>query len=82
VIRLLIQDRRVAASALAEIKLTAADFAGEHEIELVVPLPPAPLGSPAIRPRELTLRLGPVWACDGSPACVAALGEFGSVDIV
>jgi hypothetical protein len=48
VIRLLIQDRRVAASALAEIKL----------------------------------RLGPVWACDGSPACVAALGEFGSVDIV
>jgi hypothetical protein len=61
-----------AAESLTVIKLIATRFAGDHELRIVVE-------TPTLEGGERTLRLGPQWMYDGSPACVAALAEFGQV---
>lgn len=57
------------AVALTSIKAVALKHPGDHELRLFV-----------VRDGEVkrTLTLGPMWACDASPAAMAALGEFGS----
>jgi hypothetical protein len=65
------------AAALTEIKLAAATFPGEHPLTLVVRTPEQLLRGE--KGRRLTL--GPEWSYEPSAACLAALGEFGRVEI-
>lgn len=46
------------------VKAAATRFPGDHEIVL--------------RVEASRLKLGPMWMCDGSELCLAALSEFGS----
>lgn len=54
-----------AAFALTEVKTIAWRYPGEHELRLLV--------------GDRVIELGPMWTYDASPACLAALGEFGRV---
>lgn len=60
-----VQPGLAAAAALTEIKMVATRFPGAHVLHLKA------------GPR--TLRIGAEWLYDASPACLAALGEFGTV---
>ena len=62
-----VDDPLRAASSLAQIKLAATRFPGDHELQLLA-------GG-----RRLTL--GPEWRYDASPACLAALSEFGDAEV-
>lgn len=53
------------ARSLAAIKLIALRHPGEYELTVLV--------------ARRRLKLGPEWRYDGSPVCLAALGEFGAV---
>lgn len=55
-----------AARSLTEIKLTALEFPGEHELALAV--------------GDRHLCLGPIWQYDASPECLSALSEFGELE--
>lgn len=58
-----------AAAALADIKLLSTGrFHGTHQLTL--------------RAGGRALDLGPLWTFDASEACLAALGEFGTVEAV
>lgn len=59
---------QIAAAAIDKIKLTAQRFPGEHALTLF------------IGPTELTL--GSQWRYDGSAACLVALREFGTPEVV
>ena len=59
-----------AAATLEQVKLAALRFPGEHALEARVPT----------RRGLRRLRLGERY--DGSAACLAALGEFGTVEVV
>lgn len=71
-IELRVEAGVAAAESLTVIKLIATRFAGEHELRIVV-------ATPQLEGGERSLRLGPMWRYDGSPACLAALSEFGQV---
>lgn len=61
-----VQPGLEAAVALADIKLMAARFPGDEQLEL--------------RVGQRSIRLGEPWGYDASPQCLAALGEFGTVE--
>jgi len=50
---------------LANIKATITRHTGTLDVE--------------VRAGNSRLKLGPAWRTDGSPACMAALSEFGEV---
>lgn len=50
---------------LSQIKATITRCPGDLDVE--------------VRAGNSRLRLGPAWRTDGSPACMAALSEFGEV---
>lgn len=54
-----------AAEVLTQIKLMALRFPGDHDLRLLV--------------ASKALVLGPEYRYDASPACLAALSEFGVV---
>lgn len=56
------------AEALTAIKLTAKRFPGRHRLR--------------IDAGEHTLILGHAWLYDGCEACLAALREFGEVEVL
>lgn len=64
-------------AALAKIKLLAAQHPGEHALTLRIQT------SYDLRHGEQgrRLALGSAWRYDGSAACLAALREFGDVEI-
>lgn len=66
-----------AAAALTEIKIAATRFPGDHELRLLVSTPDDYLRGRVTR----TVVLGPDWQYDGSAACLAALGEFGTATL-
>lgn len=67
-----------AASSLTQVKLIATRFPGEHELAVIVSREqPVDDG-----PGEFVLTLGREWLYDGSPACMAALNEFGVAGLV
>lgn len=63
-----------AAEGLKQIKLLAMRFPGEEELSLVVHPPASVDGDPRV------LTLGEAWRYDDSPACRAALSEFGEIE--
>lgn len=66
-----------AAAALTQVKLCASRFPGTHELVIVVHEPtPAP-EERASGPEVRRLTLGEPWRYEASPACLAALNEFG-----
>lgn len=66
-----------AAAALADIKLAAGRFPGVHDLTLVVRTPEQLLRGEKGR----RLALGSPWRYDGSAACLAALHEYGDVEV-
>lgn len=58
---------------LKQIKLIATRFPGETALEIVT-------ANPGAGQSDLRLTLGHRWRYDASPACLAALGEFGTVE--
>lgn len=72
-----------AAAALTQVKLAATRFPGEHELVIVVhESSGAVAGDRATGPEVRRLTLGEPWAYDASPACLAALNEFGRAVVV
>lgn len=67
-----------AAEALTQIKLAASRFPGEHELTLLISTPDDLLSGRVTR----RLALGPAWRYDASPACLAALREFGTPEVL
>jgi hypothetical protein len=67
------------ARVLDQVKLMALRFPGEHVLKLVVEAPKRSRREWPVATRTLTL--GPEWRFDGSPACMAGLGEFGDVEL-
>lgn len=65
-----VQGGVTAAGALTQIKLAATRFPGEMRLAIEVCHG---------EERITTITLGPEWGYDGSPACLAALGEFGTL---
>ena len=63
-----------AAAVLTQLKLAALRFPGDQRLKIVV-----------LRPwhggERRTVMLGRTWRYDGSAACLAALGEFGRVEV-
>jgi hypothetical protein len=68
VIELRMVPGAAAAASLTQVKLIATRFPGEQELTVLV--------------GERRLGLGPDWRYDGSPACMAALNEFGTAEFV
>lgn len=64
-IALVVEPGLAAARSLTRIKSLAWDHPGEHRLRIVV--------------GEQRIDLGELWTYDGSPACMAALEEFGQV---
>lgn len=62
---IVLEASELPASSLADLKLMAARFPGQHGLVL--------------RVGRRVLTLGAGWGYDASPACLAALGEFGTV---
>lgn len=61
------------AAALARIKALAWEHPGEHELAVLVP---------SRTPEQfVTLKLGPFWKYDPCEDLLAALGEFGEVEV-
>lgn len=70
------------AAALTQIKLAAMRFPGAHRLRVVAVadrIDVDPACGPRARSIRATLTLGDEWTYDGSPACVAALSDFGEV---
>lgn len=67
-----------AAAALTQIKLAAQRFPGQHELTLLISTPDDLLRGRVTR----RLALGDQWLYDGSAACLAALREFGTPEVV
>jgi hypothetical protein len=66
VIVLRVQPGFEAAAALSEIKIMSRRFPGEEHLAILV--------------GQRRLDLGPLWTYDASPQCLAALGEFGTIE--
>ena len=66
-----------AAAALATIRLIATRFPGEHRLTIAIRTPDELLRGE--KGRRLTL--GDPWRYDASEACLAALREFGDVEV-
>lgn len=57
-----------AVAVLTQVKLAAKRFPGHHRLKLIVAM---------ANGEERHVTLGREWRYDGSPACLAALSEFG-----
>lgn len=68
-IELRVQPGLDAAAGLMQVKQIAWRFPGVERLTILVPTSDG----------ERRLDLGPFWTYDGSPACIAALSEFGEV---
>lgn len=55
-----------AAETLRELRLVALRYPGDQTLVVLA--------------GDRRITLGPAWECDGQPACLAALGEFGTVE--
>ena len=67
-----------AAAALTQIKLVATRFPGDHQLQIVARSPDQVIrGEPGRR-----LTLGDPWRYEPSEACLAALREFGDVEVM
>jgi hypothetical protein len=64
----LTMDRTTAAGVLATLPLMSCDHPGEHRLEVHV--------------GERTMKLGDPWLFSDSDECIAALSEFGTVEVV
>ena len=62
-----------AKAVLEQVKLAAKRFPGTHRLQIVV----SPLDGRDTR----SVRLGQTWRYDASEACLAALREFGAVEV-
>jgi hypothetical protein len=71
-IELHVEPGVAAARGLAQVKFLAWEHPGEHELTVVI----------CGREHDRRLKLGGAWLYDASPACLAALGEFGGVRVV
>lgn len=69
---------------IQQVGLIALRFPGEHVLSIAVVAsdPRAPAEDALDGPVARTLTLGPDWRFDGSPACMAALNEFGEAVLV
>lgn len=62
-----------AAATLQQVKLAAKRFPGHHRLKLIVAM---------ANGEERHVTLGYEWRYEPSLACLAALGEFGEVEVV
>ncbi len=72
---LTVAPEAVAADVLTQVKLAALRFPGRERLQIVV-LSPRQGGD------RRAVRLGRRWSYELSEACLAALREFGSVEVI
>jgi len=61
-----------ATAVLTQVKLAAKRFPGRHRLKLIVAM---------ANGEERRVTLGYPWRYDASPACLAALSEFGRAEV-